>query len=91
MLGCPRKPLHGSLRNPCKGSNGRALGAYCGGLFALGERGSLGRSKLAKPLGGSGSVRLVGKGLKPREGVLLGIDLVWSKDDCFLQWEHGID
>ena len=28
MLGCPRKPLHGSLRNPCKGSNGRALGAY---------------------------------------------------------------
>ena len=36
-------------------------------------------------------MRLVGKGLKPREGVLLGIDLVWSKDDCFLQWEHGIN
>jgi len=36
-------------------------------------------------------VRLVGKGLKPREGVLLGIDLIRSEDNGFLQWEHGIN
>ena len=34
---------------------------------------------------------IVGTGLKPREGVLLGIDLVRSEDNGFLQWEHGIN
>ena len=42
MLGCPRKPLHGSLRNPCKGSDGRALGGGLKGLFCFRGKRELG-------------------------------------------------